>query len=78
MRLNDRSENELVKGEDDENPRVILDVTINCTSADEIPQQSAKGKGKKKKRKWDHFWSKNLTVFALRSDGKLVTNRTIA
>ena len=78
MRLDDRSENELVKGDEDENPRVILDVTINCTSAEENPQQQAKGKGKKKKRKWDHFWSKNLTVFALRSDGKLVTNRTIA
>jgi len=53
----------------------MLDVTINCTSLEE--KQQPNKQGKKKKRKWDHFWSKNLTVFVLRSDGKLITNRTM-
>jgi len=54
----------------------MLDVTITCTSIEEKPQQTKQGK--KKKRKWEHFWSKNLTVFVLRSDGRLVINRTMA
>jgi hypothetical protein len=63
------------------NPIVNITVNIKCLSLEEpkpADKNKEKGKGKRKKVvKWEQFWSKNLTVLILRSDGKLIANMTM-
>lgn len=74
--LNDR-EDEVVRGEEAENPVIKLGITITCLSLEE-ESHAKKHKSKKNKRlKGEQFWSKNLTILVLRSDGKLVCNLTM-
>ncbi len=63
------------RGEEDENPTIKLEITIECLSLEDVKAATVTNKGKKKKSgKWDHFWSNTLTVLVVRSDGVLVTN----
>lgn len=66
------------RGDEDENPVVQLELTINCVSLEEKDKPTTNAKGRRKKSgKWDHFWHNNLTVLIVRSDGKLVTNMSM-
>ena len=69
-------ENEFVSGEPDDYPMVKVDVVIKCLSTDEAKESVAKGRTARK-RKWEQYYRQTLTVLVIRTDGKLICNRTI-
>lgn len=69
-------ENEFISGEPDDYPAVKVDVVINCLSFNEAKELVAKGKTARK-RKWEQYYGQNLTVLVIRTDGKLICNRSI-